>query len=110
MLTLHDYFVVCRRFDLIGMEQEYCAILDRPPHTCDICLFRTEGIPPGSQARRLRFMREALDRLHAVLVGSAASADILVGMFPRLRNRVIRLPPPIGRPPLAAVPHRTTTR
>src|SRR5262245_52174735 len=44
-------------------------------------------------------MRESLDHLHAVLVGSAASADILVRMFPRLRDRVIRLPPPISWPP-----------
>ncbi len=106
VLSLHDYYVVCKRFNLIGIEQEYCAIVERPPHTCDVCLVRTEGIPPGSQARRRRFMREALEHLDAVLVGSSASADILTGMYPRLRDRVVRLSPPISRPSPAPVAAR----
>jgi glycosyltransferase involved in cell wall biosynthesis len=95
VFSLHDYYSLCVNFNLIGMEDRYCAIPERPPETCDTCLERTKGFAPGSQARRLRFTRHAFEKVDAVLVGSHASADIFHSMFPHVRERTTVLPPPI---------------
>ena len=104
VFSLHDYYSLCVNFNLIGMESRYCAIPERPAETCDICLERTKGFSPGSQARRLRFLRHAFEMVDTVLVGSQSSADIFHAMFPHMRDRTAILPPPIELPSKVAGP------
>ena len=50
-------------------------------------------------------MRESLDKLDAVLVGSQASGSILTAIFPELSDRILRLSPPLPKlPPRSSRP------
>lgn len=102
VFSLHDYHSICENYNLIGIEGQYCEITERPLQTCDICYLRTRGFPPGSQSRRLRFMRESFEKVDSVLVGSQASADIFLKLFPHMRNKIIELVPPLLANPAAS--------
>lgn len=95
VFSLHDYFAICDVYNLIGFEGHYCDIPNRPPETCDVCLERTRNIAIGSQARRIRFVRESFRHIDTVLAGSSTSADIFTRMFPQLADRITLLPPPM---------------
>ena len=95
VFSLHDYFAICDVYTLIGFEGHYCDIPNRPPETCDVCLERTRNIAIGSQARRIRFIRESFRHIDTVLAGSRTSADIFTSMFPQLVDKVTLLPPPM---------------
>lgn len=105
LYSLHDYFPICDRFNLLGPAGRYCGIDQRPPATCDVCLKQTQGLEPGSQARRRRFMRESMKAIDVVLAGSPASAALLRMFFPETESRTRLLLPPVN-----AVPARPATR
>lgn len=74
VLSLHDYYSVCARFNLLDYRGRYCNIPELPPATCDVCLNASQGSAAGSQARRRAFfgrMLLAIDVLHANTEGVA---------------------------------------
>jgi glycosyltransferase involved in cell wall biosynthesis len=99
VFTMHDYHSICENFNLLGMEHKFCEIYERPAQTCDLCLLRTRGLLPGSQSRRLRFLRESFEKIDLVLTGSRASADIFLKMFPHMREKIAELEPPMSLVP-----------
>ncbi|HEY8564300.1 MAG TPA: glycosyltransferase [Beijerinckiaceae bacterium] len=99
VVAVHDYFAACENYNLIGFEDRYCDILHRPAQTCDACLRRTRGRGEGSQARRRRFFAESLRSADVLLAGSEASAAILAGIYPHLKDRFAIVPPPLPRIP-----------
>ncbi|MBU0798764.1 MAG: glycosyltransferase [Alphaproteobacteria bacterium] len=104
LYSLHDYFPICERFNLLGPAGRYCEIDRRPPATCDICLKQTQGLEPGSQARRRRFMRDSLAAIDVVLAGSAASAALLQHFYLETAARTHLLPPPVNAAPPRPAP------
>ena len=96
VFSLHDYYSICENHNLIGLENRYCEIPERPAQTCEACLLRTRGFLPGSQPRRLRFLRESFEKVDLILAGSHASSDIFLKMFPQVRDKLVELTPPIS--------------
>ncbi len=75
ILSLHDYYVICRHFNLIGYQDHYCNIPSLPTVSCDICLNHKDNISAGSQASRRAFfgrILEQVDILHANTEGVAS--------------------------------------
>lgn len=104
LYSLHDYYLLCDQFTLTDAFGNYCGIDSRALSACDGCLARTKGIAPGSQSRRLRYMRDVLRSIDAVLVGSMASEALFARMYPQARGKCVLVTPPVSpRPPRIAL-------
>ncbi|RXR02740.1 glycosyltransferase family protein [Pseudoxanthomonas composti] len=98
--SLHDYYVVCSRFNLLDYRGVYCNIPALPAETCDVCLNAAHGLGAGSQAKRRAFfgrMLLAMDALHANTEGVAS---LFRTMYPLLEGsdklRIMGVPMPLG--------------
>jgi glycosyltransferase involved in cell wall biosynthesis/spore maturation protein CgeB len=58
--SLHDYYGLCHRFNLLGVDGRYCGVERQTEAGCDLCLSQTMGAQRGSQATRRAFYRRAL--------------------------------------------------
>lgn len=98
LLSLHDYFAVCTRFNLIGYKETYCNIAALPRVTCDICLNASEGIAIGSQAKRQAFFGRALEQVDVLHANTSGVADLFKAIYPTLgeRMRVFGVPMPVN--------------
>jgi len=97
LYSLHDYYPLCERFNLLGSDGRYCDIENLPEGAWDTSLALTQGVDPDSQARRRRFWRESLSAIDIVLAGSEASARLLHLIHPETEARTRLLLPPINR-------------
>lgn len=96
--SLHDYYMICENFTLLGYEQRFCNIPNRPLKTCAVCLPHFAELSGVNQAQRLRAMREMGRHIDRVFYGSEASWSIFSAMFPHLADRGALLPPPVAIP------------
>ena len=96
VMTLNDFFVVCRNFNLIGYQGRYCNISELPAETCDVCLQAQCQAAAGSQAKRHTFYRRMLEQLDVALTNTQGIAEIFKKQYPVLeehnRLRVFGLP------------------
>ena len=96
VMTLNDFFVVCRNFNLIGYQGRYCNISELPPETCDVCLQAQCQAAAGSQAKRHTFYRRMLEQLDVALTNTQGIAEIFKKQYPVLKEhnrlRVFGLP------------------
>lgn len=104
VMTLHDHFAVCHRFNLLDHMGRYCDIANRPEFTCDTCLASGEGLEAGSATRRRRFWREALTGVDLFLTQSGSGREIFAALFPHLVDRIVTHPLPIAAPTRLADP------
>jgi glycosyltransferase involved in cell wall biosynthesis/spore maturation protein CgeB len=63
--TWHDYYGICKKFNLVGMYGRYCEVVNMPLDGCDACLRQSNA--RGSQSIRREFfarMFEIIDLHH----------------------------------------------
>jgi len=113
VVTLHDYFVVCPRFNLLDAAGRYCWTTRPPVEACDIDLRRTDNLAAGSQAARRAFVAYVLSRAHAITCVSDSQKSIICSAYPQLADQIRVIPPGIEprqfapsvrRPPLKGRP------
>ncbi|MEO0645618.1 MAG: glycosyltransferase [Cyanobacteria bacterium J06650_10] len=81
--TLHDYYLLCKRFNLLDYRFVFCDIAGKSPSTCDICL-SAENIQQGSQSRRKNFMRLVAASFDVLLANTAYSRDYFLKIYPEV--------------------------
>lgn len=100
-VTVHDYYLICPRINLVDASGRYCGEPDRD--SCNRCLARDE---PGRAAGRIGPWRaahgELLKRAARVVVPDLDVASRLSNYYPSVRVQIephepLRLP--TGRPP-----------
>ncbi len=110
LLSVHDFFLVCARYNLLDHEQKFCDIGNRSISACTICLGRAEGLPAGAQQQRRGFMEQVLGAIDLLLFGSRQSEDLVLRIYPQtraIRRLVMGIPAPARPlPPAAATPQR----
>lgn len=84
--SLHDYYAICRNFNLIGYQGRYCNIAELPPVTCDICLNAQDNTATGSQSVRRAFFSRVLDQVDVLHANTDGVASLFCAMFPSLRD------------------------
>jgi glycosyltransferase involved in cell wall biosynthesis/spore maturation protein CgeB len=80
----HDYYGLCREFNLIGIGGRYCKVRDERTDVCDVCLSSRGIAPPGSQARRRLAMSAAFQRVDAFLHNVEYTRNKFAQIFPDL--------------------------
>lgn len=81
LFTLHDFYAVCSRFNLIGYDNRYCRVADRGIGACDICLNACEGLRAGAQAARLARSYKAIANVDCIHIASTSSKAIVESVF-----------------------------
>lgn len=84
IFSVHDYFLVCSRYNLLGFQHRYCDITSRPLLACDTCLGISEELPAGAQQTRRAFMSGVVDSVDIFLFGTSSSLELLVKIYPRI--------------------------
>lgn len=85
--TTHDFYMVCKRFNLIDYQGRYCDIVGRPTVTCDICLAAADGIAHGGQAYRRAFISRVFSSLDIIIANSPSAREVIGGVYPELEER-----------------------
>jgi len=102
LYTLHDFYLICSRFNLLDHRGRFCDIARRSPTECDICL-SASGIPVGSQQRRRNFVGQVLETFDSIVANSPFTADYLRAIYPAVRPEQLKvvemLTPTSYRPP-----------
>jgi glycosyltransferase involved in cell wall biosynthesis len=98
LFTQHDHFLQCDSFTLTDASGTYCRIDRRALSACDGCLAQAKGIVPGSQSRRLRYLRQVLGAVDRILVGSDAGRALLLRFYPEVAARCVTVTPPMEMP------------
>jgi glycosyltransferase involved in cell wall biosynthesis len=114
--TVHDYFLVCKRFNLMDFSGRFCDIAAHSISNCDVCLNATDGLPAGSQARRAAFVARMIRSVGAVIASTTYSVDYLRRVYPEIPESAVSVvemlvPKPASAarrrlPPDAALPLR----
>lgn len=98
MLSLHDYYGMCSRFNLIDYKGKYCDIPNLPKSVCDVCLNAGDSLAVGSQARRRAFFARALEQVDVLHANTEGVAETYRSFYPRAvegdRVRVYGVPMP----------------
>lgn len=102
LFTQHDHYLQCDSFTLTDARGAYCGIDRRALSACDGCLAQAKGIAPGSQSRRLRYLRQVLSAVDRVLVGSDSGRTLLLRFYPEVAARCVTVTPPMEMPERAA--------
>lgn len=96
VLSAHDFFMVCSRYDLLDYEGKYCNISQKHIGTCDICLYESSSIQPGAQATRRSFMKEIIKSVDMFLFGTEYSRNISMSIYPSIiESKTTILPIPL---------------
>ena len=102
LLSVHDFFLVCARYNLLDHEQKFCDIGARSINACTICLGAAEGLPAGVQQQRRGFMEQVLTAVDLLLFGSRQSEALILRIYPQTkatRRLVLGIPAPAGSLP-----------
>lgn len=98
MLSLHDYYGMCSRFNLIDYKGRYCDIPKLPKSVCDVCLNAGDGLAVGSQARRRAFFARALEQVDVLHANTEGVVETFKSIYPHgvtdERVRVFGVPMP----------------
>lgn len=84
LLSLHDYYGICARFNLVDYRGVYCGIDKLPKETCDVCLNAADGAGTGSQARRRAFMGRVLSEIDVLHANTPGVAAMFTNLYPQL--------------------------
>ncbi len=99
VLSAHDFFLVCSRYNLLDHNSVFCDIGNRSIAACDTCLQVCEGAAPGAQQTRRAFMAEMLRSVDVLLFGTAYSEQLTEKIYPDIaqkRRAVLGIPTPSG--------------
>lgn len=101
IVSVHDFFVGCRSFNLINHRDTYCGA-EIETSKCDTCLSMKYGIKEGSQTIRRSFYREVLERSACIIYMSPSTKKIVESFYPGLKyhnySRVHGAPLPMYSP------------
>ena len=92
---LHDYYLICDRYNLIGFERRFCDVVRTGPASCDLCLGATDHRLPGSKARRDAVMAQTVSAIDAFIGSTPAVTGYVGAFYPEIapeRLHVVELP------------------
>ncbi len=104
VFSVHDFFLVCARYNLLDHQQNFCDIGTRSISACTICLGAAESLPAGVQQQRRGFMEQVLTAVDLLLFGSRQSEALVMQIYPQTkatRRLVLGIPAPAASLPPA---------
>jgi hypothetical protein len=81
--TLHDYYLICDRYNLLDFEMKFCDIACKSIDHCDVCL-TAGGLLKGSQTRRRNFVSVIVQAFDVLIASTVYTRQYIIGMFPEI--------------------------
>ena len=88
VVSLHDYYAVCHKYNLIDISGKYCHPDKIPVESCDVCLGSSHGLKLGAQTRRRDLMAEVLQRASGIHCVSHWQRELIASIYPEFRERM----------------------
>jgi glycosyltransferase involved in cell wall biosynthesis len=107
---MHDYYLICDRYQLLTFDQRFCDVVHRGSGQCDGCLLGLDDRPPGSKARRDNLTAIIARSIDAFVASTAFSANYLRQFFSEIPAgcvHIVELPYTVGSVPVRE--ERTST-
>lgn len=86
VMTFHDYFAICHRFTLLSFKGNYCEPDKISQAQCDVCLWKTHQIAPGSQSTRRAAWDQLISYTDSVIFNTKGSYDLTAKIYPAIYN------------------------
>jgi glycosyltransferase involved in cell wall biosynthesis/spore maturation protein CgeB len=98
-LSLHDFFVGCKNYNLIDFRGKYCGAPAVTIQDCDQCLSSMDGALAGSQSARRAFFSRVLESVDVFFLNTPLIAEMFKNFYPgQITDKKIRIiPPPMTR-------------
>jgi glycosyltransferase involved in cell wall biosynthesis/spore maturation protein CgeB len=94
-LSLHDFFVGCKNYNLIDFRGKYCGAPAVTIQDCDRCLSSMDGALPGSQSARRAFFSRVLNSVDVFFLNTPLIAEMFKNFYPdQITDEKIRVIPP----------------
>lgn len=97
VMTFHDYYAICRNFNLLSFKKTYCHPDKISLSQCDICLSKDYHVLPGTQATRRGYWNFILAAIDTIIFNTQGSYNLAAQIYPALekeRNGIV-LPIPM---------------
>ncbi len=91
VFSVHDYFPICSKFNLLDFRGGYCAPDVRSEKNCDICLREMDGAISGSQSKRRLFMRRVFEQFDIVHANSKSTLNMVKALYPTLKSELFKV-------------------
>jgi glycosyltransferase involved in cell wall biosynthesis len=88
VISLHDYYAICHKYNLIDIFGKYCQPDKIPIESCDVCLGSSPGLKLGAQTKRRDLMAEILRRAAGIHCVSLWQRDLIGSIYPEFRERM----------------------
>lgn len=89
--TLHDFYLVCKRFNLLNVETRYCDISNKSTKTCTICLAEAEHLNAGSQMRRRAFVGRLVEEIDLIISNTLGTFEITKKIYPQIDSKKVQI-------------------
>jgi len=89
--TLHDFFLVCQKYTLIGIDNRFCDIFNDSLRQCDFCLRATRKKPFGTQEQRRRAVKKSLDAMDVIISNTEFTQSAFKKIYPDLPTEKFRI-------------------
>jgi glycosyltransferase involved in cell wall biosynthesis len=97
VMSFHDYYSVCHNFTLLSFKKTYCRPDEISLSQCDICLWSTHHILPGSQAARRAYWDWIIAAVDTLVFNTQGGYELTANIYPSVSEHcnVVVLPVPI---------------
>lgn len=89
IFTAHDHYLVCDKFNLVGLNRRFCNVFDATPSQCDLCLAATQDKPFGTRQARQNTMHDVVNSFDTIIVNTDYSRETLMKTFTELSHQKI---------------------
>jgi glycosyltransferase involved in cell wall biosynthesis len=88
---IHDYYLICDRYNLLSIDGRFCDVVHRGSDQCDACLASMDDRRPGVKARRDGFMALVVGAVDEFIASTPFSANYLRGFFPEIEAGLVNI-------------------
>lgn len=97
VFSFHDYYSICHNFTLLSFKGAYCHPDKISSKQCDVCLWSSYHILPGSQAARRAYWDWLVAAIDTLVFNTQGSYELTASIYPAVstHKNVVVLPVPI---------------
>lgn len=88
--TFHDYYLICKKFNLIDFRGQFCNIKEKTRVNCEVCL-SADGFDLNSQARRRNFLHHVINSFDRIVVSTNYSKAYLTEIFYGINPKKVQI-------------------
>ena len=94
LYTLHDFYLICVKFNLLKPDGSFCNTFDRSVSQCNFCLQTTHNFEFGYQESRRAFIGKMLPHFTGLITSTNYTKNAFQKVYPHLPDNLFHILPP----------------